>query len=988
MDRGDDGNHDASISPAGAAFAEYLERRESGEQVDFEAFCAARPALSERLRRLREQFQRLGGSVVTAPGGESVFGRLERRFGGSVDPRVDLAPVEGRDASRRGEVLERFRGQDAPRRYAEQEEVGRGGMGSVLRVFDNDIRRAIAMKMMLGEEAASPVRLSRFLEEAQITGQLDHPGVVPVHELGLDAGGRVYFTMRLVRGHEFGQVIRQVREGGDWTLTRAVSVLLKICETMAFAHVKGVIHRDLKPANLMVGDFGEAYVMDWGLAKVLSAPDGRKAPAAEEEVARVKTDRGESSRDDPSSVLLTREGTVLGTVLYMPPEQGRGRLDEMGPWSDVYSVGAILYHLLSGVPPYAAEGDLPSGEAALRRLQRGPPRPIASHAPDAPVELCAICERAMARKPRERYAGMMEMAEDLRAYLEGRVVRAYETGAFAELKKWVVRNKGVAATAAAALLAVLALSFWAMLERQQANRRAADVLRLSSIQDLRELKSEANDLWPAVPEMVAAYEDWLARARELVDRLPALRGIRDELRARAARALAPSEATWTWRPDAWWHDLLLKRIPLLERKLEEEQDPARRARLEGFLQEDRESLERAEEATRDAGRYAFERSEDRWWHDQIDRLVRDLESFADPETGPIDGLSAAHGAGVERRLRFAETIEERSVSGAEASRRWREAIEAIRDRERSPAYAGLEIRPQIGLLPIGKDPHSGLYEFIHLQSGEPPVRDESGELAWEEESGVVLVLLPGGDFLMGAQAEDPGAPHHDPEARPNEVLLEVRLDPFFIGKCEVTQAQFERVAGANPSNYTPRYEGVTLLHPVEKVNWAAAESFLRCLGLEFPTEAQWEYAARGGTHTPFWTGADRESAIGAINVADRAAAELGARWTAIAYWPELHDGHGLHAPVNALRANPFGLHGIHGNVREWCRDGWGLFEPGFNDLEEGTGLRLFVTNRYRMNRGGGFMTSSEMARVSMRHYQEADGLDADLGIRAVRRLAR
>src|SRR5262245_47103511 len=185
------------------------------------------------------------------------------------------------------DVLERLlRRSSAFTRYEIESEVARGGMGAILRVRDVDLRRVLAMKVVLnrGDVAdASPEAtrartrlLGRFLDEAQVTGQLDHPGIVPVHELGLDREGRVYFTMRLVAGRDLEKIFELVRAGQEgWSTTRAVGALLKVCEAVAYAHSKGVVHRDLKPANVMVGRFGEVYVMDWGLARVLDGGEAR-----------------------------------------------------------------------------------------------------------------------------------------------------------------------------------------------------------------------------------------------------------------------------------------------------------------------------------------------------------------------------------------------------------------------------------------------------------------------------------------------------------------------------------------------------------------------------------------------------------------------------------------------------------------------------------------------------------------------------------------
>jgi serine/threonine protein kinase/Flp pilus assembly protein TadD len=337
-------------------------------------------------------------------------------------------------------------------RYAVEEEIARGGMGAILRVWDADLRRALAMKVMLqadGPSSADPDlsrelrRLGRFLEEAQLTGRLDHPGIVPVHEIGLDSSGRLYFTMKLVEGRTLREVFDLVRDGQeDWTRTRALGVLHRVCEAMAYAHHKGVIHRDLKPGNVMVGRFGEVYVMDWGLARAIGERDRPGRPSR----------AGETT----ASPLATLEGDVVGTPAYMSPEQAEGRLDDVGPHSDVYAVGAMLYHLLSGGTPFVGPDENIDSRAILERVRAGPPLPIETISRDAPAELHAICGKAMAREIPARYHDMAELSADLAAYLERRVVRAHATGAWAEARKWIQRNRALsgAMTAAAAALVV------------------------------------------------------------------------------------------------------------------------------------------------------------------------------------------------------------------------------------------------------------------------------------------------------------------------------------------------------------------------------------------------------------------------------------------------------------------------------------------------------------------------------------------------------
>jgi WD40 repeat protein/serine/threonine protein kinase len=362
-------------------------------------------------------------------------------------------------------VLARLESPEPPlTRYETTGEIARGGQGVVLAVWDEKLHRHLAMKVALAPaDASNPGMprtnsLSRFLEEAHVTAQLDHPGIVPVHDLGLDPERRVYFTMKLVKGRDLRAIIELVRKGAEgWTETRAVNVLLKVCEAMAYAHAKGVIHRDLKPSNVMVGRFGEVYVMDWGLARVQGSEDRRDIRIQPELTSSMRSPRPESDHE-LDSPLVTMDGDVVGTPAFMPPEQARGELESIGPHSDVYAVGAMLYQLLTDQMPYVSAGSRLTNRAVWALVQEGPPDAVQALAKDVPGELVAICEKAMAREVGARYAHMGELAEDLRAYLDGRVVRAYEAGVLAELKKWVRRNRRLAGTIAAAFVALLGLT--------------------------------------------------------------------------------------------------------------------------------------------------------------------------------------------------------------------------------------------------------------------------------------------------------------------------------------------------------------------------------------------------------------------------------------------------------------------------------------------------------------------------------------------------
>ncbi|MCA8979944.1 MAG: protein kinase, partial [Planctomycetes bacterium] len=503
------------------AFLEYLRRCEVQETLEFESFLSGQAeGLHAPLRQLREEFERVSALLERLAPAASFSDHVRARYGDSVDPGIDLSGDRTTDSTSSSgsgggvETLARLsrEGQVAGARYDRRREIARGGMGKIIEVWDGDLRRSLAMKVILGRKrvgaAESEVddrRLSRFLEEAQITSQLDHPGIVPVHELGIDASGRVYFTMQLVEGRDLRAIFELAsaeREG--WTRTRVVSVLIRVCEAMAYAHSKGVVHRDLKPANIMVGRFGETYVMDWGLAKVLGRPEPTEHDRDDE--SRVRTDRSDSSSDDDGGALRTIDGDIVGTPAYMSPEQARGHMDRICAQSDVYSLGAMLYELLAGQMPYEPLGDKAPAHVILEAVRNGPPWALHKLDPDLPSELVAICEKAMARDIEDRYADMMDLAEDLRAYIENRTVAAYETGVWYEARKWIERNKSLAA----ALLTVFLLGFGSLVVFVRQQQRSVEKLTLEQENTQREFL-RAEEL--ARAEREAARETEIERDR-------------------------------------------------------------------------------------------------------------------------------------------------------------------------------------------------------------------------------------------------------------------------------------------------------------------------------------------------------------------------------------------------------------------------------------------------------------------------------------------
>ncbi|MCX8043545.1 MAG: bifunctional serine/threonine-protein kinase/formylglycine-generating enzyme family protein [Desulfobacterota bacterium] len=333
----------------------------------------------------------------------------------------------------------------AETKYIYEKELGRGGMGAVFSTVDQDVRRKVAMKVMLPTAARSPAHIKRFLEEAQITGQLEHPNIVPVHEIGIDEESKIYFTMKLVRGENLESIVEKIASGDTayaqkYSLGVLLQIFMKVCDAIAYAHSKGVLHRDLKPENIMVGDFGEVLVMDWGLAKVLGRED-------------IYTADARTAESDAASALHTIEGQVMGTPSYMSPEQAQGKISELDERSDIFSLGGILYKILTHHAPYKGKHAREALEKARKRLLQPPDLRAPQNA--IPPELTAICMKAMAREKHERYATAEELKNDIQRYLDGRSVSAKRDNLLVMAKKWVLRNKVAAMGIAGAVCALI-----------------------------------------------------------------------------------------------------------------------------------------------------------------------------------------------------------------------------------------------------------------------------------------------------------------------------------------------------------------------------------------------------------------------------------------------------------------------------------------------------------------------------------------------------
>ncbi|MHC4778810.1 MAG: protein kinase domain-containing protein [Planctomycetota bacterium] len=392
-------------------------------------------------------------------------------------------------------------------RYDRREEIARGGMGAIYLVADRELRRDVAMKVVLS--AGDSDLDTRFVEEAQITGQLEHPNIVPVHELGTRPDGKAYFTMKLVKGESLQQIIDRLAEGGararaEHPLAESLRVFLRILDAVGFAHSRGVVHRDLKPENVMVGSFGEVQVMDWGLAKVLSAEE--TGPSSQ-----VGTDRSEAGAG------LTLAGDVMGTPGYMPPEQASGRMDEVNETSDIFALGGILHALLVHEPPHTGG----NAREVLKKAVRCRIKPLGARFPSlsVPAELDSICLKALAADPEERYGSSEEMGDDVRAFLEKRLVRAHRYGMWARTARFIQRHPS-ATVASAAISIVLVISaavvgiVLSQLETAKERARAQEARRVEA-----ESRTTAETALRREAEATAKTKELLRKNAEVEKRL-------------------------------------------------------------------------------------------------------------------------------------------------------------------------------------------------------------------------------------------------------------------------------------------------------------------------------------------------------------------------------------------------------------------------------------------------------------------------------------
>jgi serine/threonine protein kinase len=438
-------------------YGEFLLREERGESPPLEEYVQRFPQYAERLRQQWNLHRALASDLSHIEPGEAEARRQETVLSSTQSAGQQDAAAESTRAEQPEKIRSLYLGAPSER-YTLTRLHAQGGLGQVWLARDATLGREVALKELRPERAGYQPLLDRFLEEATITGQLEHPGIVPVYELAQrPESNQPFYTMRFIKGRtlsEASQAYHQKRQTGHvggLDLVALLNAFVAVCNAVAYAHARGVIHRDLKGRNVVLGDFGEVIVLDWGLAKARSQhtqkADQRGAETSEEMLPRVRI-------EDHGWREKTAEGQVLGTPGYMAPEQALGKQAEIDERTDIYGLGAILYEILTGQPPFTGE----SLEQIQRKVIHEPPVPPRALVPATPRALEAICLRGLAKKPVDRYASAAELGQDVQRYLADEPVLAYREPLPARLRRWMRRHRTLVTGLAALLLtAVVAL---------------------------------------------------------------------------------------------------------------------------------------------------------------------------------------------------------------------------------------------------------------------------------------------------------------------------------------------------------------------------------------------------------------------------------------------------------------------------------------------------------------------------------------------------
>jgi serine/threonine-protein kinase len=806
-------------------------------------------------------------------------------------------------------------------RYEDVGLLGIGGFSEVREVLDLHVGRRVARKEQL-PRLSTPEDCARSRREVEITAKVEHPGVVPLYDWGELPDGRVWFTMKRVRGDTIEKRITALHrlQGADFVraLRRLLDEFRRLCEPVAYAHTQSIIHRDITPQNLMVGELGEVHVMDWGLARDLSSRAGRgRAPGSESATA---------SSDPSESSLLTR---VAGTASYMPPEQLHGNLAAMSPASDVYALGAVLYEILSGRPPYVTSaGAREPASHILALLRRGPPDPIESRArPEAPKELFPLCTRAMARDPSSRFAHAGELMLAMRDWLDGadREERAHSivTNAHLDHRPAIERLRE---------------------EANQKRARSRDILdRLRSFdraQDKAAGWQLADDAAQLEQDSLREETLWTQKLRSALNEAPGLEEAHTALADHYTEGLLRAEIDHDKPAATRFATLLESHAGAL--------GPAARVRYERLLRGDGQLTLRTDP---EGARVVLKR------YEPIDRYLTLDEATTRTTTTPIDALDLPRGSYLAiitapgyREVRYPVAIGRgERWDGVRPGDAAPHAIPLLRD----DSLGADDVYVPAGWFIVGGDPRAG--ESLPRQR------------VWLD--GFVIGKHPvvNGDYVQFLNALIA-------EGRADEALRCCPRDPPGTTASDSALLAYRR--DEQTGLYTLMAPEADRALPVVFVDWHAATAYAAHLARRtgvpwrLPSELEWEKAARGvdGRFMPWGD-------------------HVEPTWACVA---GSHRERKRLMPVDEYLTDvsPYGVRGLAGNVRAWCIDRWSLDGPRVTGGVVQVEAASSDDDSYRAIRGGAWISSGDLSRSSVRYAERPSCRHGVLGFRLARSVAR
>lgn len=805
-------------------------------------------------------------------------------------------------------------------RYEDIGHIGRGGFSEVREVWDRHVGRRVARKEQL-PTMSSYDDCVRFRREVEINARLQHPGVVPLYDWGELPDGRVWFTMKRVHGDTIGTRIAALHrlEGAEFVLAlrRMLDDFRRICEPLARAHALGIIHRDITPQNLMVGELGEVHVMDWGLARDLSS---------REEITQAPGAGSISTPSDPSEWSLRTR--VAGTPSYMPPEQARGEIAAMGPPSDVYALGAVLYEILRGRPPYALDtGAHQSPQYIVGRVLHGPPTPIDEVARrEAPAELFPLCSRAMERSPSDRFAHAGELMIAMRDWLdgEGRRERAHAIVASAhqDHRPSIERMRADAH------------------QKRTRSREILDKLRsFDRAQDKAEGWKLADDAAAIEQDALREETIWTQKLRSALNDAPDLE--------EAHTALANHYAECLLRAETDHDQPTATRLATLVESHAGKLPTEARARYERFLRGDG----RLTLATDTAGARAVIKR-----YEPVGRYLMFNEEKTRAVSAPIHELAVPRGSYLVlltapgyREVRYPVVIgREEHWDGVRPGDQAPYPIRLLRDEE----LEADDVYIPAGWFIAGGDPRAG--ESLPRRR------------AWLDGFVIRKHPVTNADYVeflnaLIAEGRAEEALRHCPRQPPGATMNDDSLLAYLLDE--------------RTGLYSLKAPETDSTLPVVFVDWHAATAYAayraRQTGLPWrlPSELEWEKAARGvdGRFMPWGD-------------------HVEPTWACVS---GSHSNRKRIMSVNEYLTDvsPYGVRGMAGNVRDWCIERWRLEGPRVEADVVQIDAASGDDDAYRPMRGGAWISVGDLARLSVRYAEPPTKRHGVLGFRLARGIA-